>query len=261
MPSIADVGESKFPKVLLYAHSGFGKTRMVATSPGKVLLIRSPLDHTDSIVGSGVKEIVIHNWAEMDDTGEYLRHEGQQWDWVWLDSISLFQETGLDDIWEDVITAKPSRKEWGLDKGEYGRNMERLSRWVRHIVGVDTFAFGITALPAALEMPDGEVKLGPWVQGKNMSEKICGYMNLVAYMEIKGRGRNKRRVLHFDEGEEWYAKDQYHVFKSKPLEVLSNPAGNAPGMKEIASAIEKAKAARRSGSASRRPARRTRARS
>jgi hypothetical protein len=35
----------------------------------------------------------------------------------------------------------------GLDKGEYGRNMDMIMRWIRHMVGANRFHFGITAHP------------------------------------------------------------------------------------------------------------------
>ena len=127
------------------------------------------------------------------------------------------QDTGLDEIWADTIAAKPHRAQYGLDKGEYGVNMTRLARWVRSMVGIDQFNFGVTAHPLEIEDPvSEEMKLQPYVQGKNMSTKVQGYMNLVAYYEKKntGKGDDKKlvRVLRFEGSDRYVAKDQFDAF-------------------------------------------------
>lgn len=201
---------------------GAGKTIYVGSGGRKTLILRPPTDHTDSIIAfyppdQRPREKVIRDWSEMNDAGEYLRLHGHEWDWVWLDSISLWQDTGLDDIWQAVIERRPDRNSLtqGKDKGEYGRNMDRLAEWVRNVVSMDTFNFGITAFPTTrLDSPSGERKLMPWVQGSMMSEKICGYMTQVGYMEVKRSPSTKRvyRQISFAEHEDYYAKDQYNAF-------------------------------------------------
>ena len=53
----------------------------------------------------------------------------------------------------------------------------------------------------------------PYVQGKMMSEKICGYANIVAFMEIiEDDDDNTIRRFHTRESSRWYAKDQYDAF-------------------------------------------------
>lgn len=152
----------------------------------------------------------------MDLVFEHLRHEGAaKYDWVWLDSISSFQDAGLDDIWETVITEKPARKRYGLDKAEYGINMFRLGQWVRDIASLSDngdFHFGITAWPAELQPSEDEEvdkKLMPWVQGRNMANKICGYTKIVGFGEILPKGT---RVLRFMATDRYYAKDSFDMF-------------------------------------------------
>jgi hypothetical protein len=209
--------------LMLYAHPGIGKTTMIGSGPDKSLVIRPPTDSADPIKRQNprMEQWEVTGWQDMDEALEWLRDErGGGYEWVWLDSISLMQDTGLDDIWEDVIAKKPARKEYGLDKGEYGVNMFRLSQWVRHMVGAKAFNLGITAHPAILPNPDKDDEedesqpddiLMPWIQGKQMATKICGYMNCVAYLrvqKVKSKGEVvRRRVLYTDANGIYYAKN------------------------------------------------------
>jgi AAA domain len=215
-PAIRSIESSKKICMCIYGPPGAGKTRLVGTGGEGTLIVRPPTDHTDSIRTTGVEEWEVHDWSEMINVHEYLRHDGaKDFDWVWLDSISLFQDTGLDDIWAGVIAAKPHRAEWALDRGEYNVNMWRLQQWVRHVVGIPGFHFGVTAHPAELANPiTGEMKLQPWVQGRNMSQKVQGYMNIVAYLEVViDKDGNERRVLRSRGTEQYEAKDQFDAFQ------------------------------------------------
>lgn len=211
------LSQSKSIKMLVNARSGWGKTRLLGSSPGENnLIIRPPIDYNDSILPADRKrwqELVAKDWTAMEEVFEYLRHEGDKHDWVWFDSISGYQDIGLDDIWENLIIEKPHRKKYGLDKGEYGINMQRLGRWVRDVATLSDsgmFNFGMTAWPAELspnpEDSEVEEKMMPWVQGKNMSMKMCGYMNIVAFGDYTAKGS---RILRFMESEHIYAKCQF----------------------------------------------------
>lgn len=219
------LGSSKSIKILVCAPSGWGKTRLAGTSTGTALFVRPPVDYVDSLLPEDHgrhQEWVVQDWTAMEDCYEHLRHEGAElYDWVWFDSISAYQDIGLDDLWETIIIEKPARKRYGLDKGDYWINMQRLGRWVRDVATLSdsgAFNFGITAWPAELspspEDSEIEQKMMPWVQGRNMSMKMCGYVNIVAFGAITPKGT---RVLHFMESEHIYAKDQFNMFPNYKL--------------------------------------------
>lgn len=210
----------------VFGEPGIGKTRLVGTSAqfGKTMIIRPPVDHTDSILPEHkplIDERISRDWDDMFNLIDELRMEGSKYAWVWLDSISLWQDFGLDDLFESAVQRKKERALFGPDKGEFGINMFRIGAMFRHLVGPDTFNFGFTAHPAVLASPDLDddgdpiEKLMPWVQGKNMSPKLCGYMNLVCFMERAGT--NKKRVLRSQSDERYYAKDQFDAFGEKGL--------------------------------------------
>jgi len=218
LDGIQPVGSSGKINIILYSFPGAGKTTFIGTGPPETLIIRPPTDHLDSIRGFKGEEVVVRNWDKMYEVLDYLRGPaGLDYKWVWLDSISLFQDTGLDDIWATVIAEKPHRKQYGLDKGEYGRNMFRLAQWIRDMVGAEKFNLGITAHPAelmsgeVLDDDDERLIMMPYIQGKNMSTKICGYMNIVGYLQLKRNKAGKLiRVLDMNATERHYGKDQYN---------------------------------------------------
>ena len=71
---------------------------------------------------------------------------------------------------------------------------------------------------------EGGSLLAPYVQGKNMTEKICGYMNIVAFLEVMDEDDDdapkSRRRLHVRENSRFYAKDLYDAF---PLGYIDDP--------------------------------------
>lgn len=223
---IQPIGARKNIAMLVYGHPGCGKTVLAATSP-RCLIVRPPTDHTVGVpMDSHAQEWVVRGWNDITDVANYFRHDegAEHFDWVWLDSISAFQDFGLDDIWQELIDANPHRKNTQLDRLEYWKNMSRLTEWVRGMVSLDTVNVGVTAWAFKDEDENGRPLWMPWVQGRAMPQKICGYMNLVGRLAVLARqkdGPNYKkgdhyRVMYTDLTDKYYAKDQYlGAFKGK----------------------------------------------
>ncbi len=246
----------------VYGDPGIGKTRFVGTSPGRVLIIRPPQEHMDSFLPSDharaargeIEEAVVKDWDDMDKLLDYLRIDGEEYDWVWIDNLSILQDVLLDDIWDTVVHEKPARARYGLDKGEYGINMDRISRWLRHIVGPDKFNFGFSAHGETAPSPDLDeegdpiAKLMPWVQGKGMATKCSGYMNIVALMnKATVKGGKDKRAIRTDSSPNFYAKDQFDAFGGRVLD---------PSMPKVLELIEKSPGRKARDKATKRPAKR-----
>jgi hypothetical protein len=223
--------------MMLYAYPGWRKTSFVATTPDagfKTLLIKSPLDQLPKRALTTDMDIAtVNTWEDMmggDGVLETLRDSDHDYEFVWVDCISIIQDVLLDDVWEAVVAEKPHRKSLtpsgGLDRGEYGRNMERIQQFVRHMVGINRFHVGITAHPIEDAHPtndEGGTLLVPYIQGKGMTPKICGYMNIVAFNELIEEDDRLWARLHTRENARFYAKDLYDSFDEGYLDEPTMP--------------------------------------
>src|SRR2546421_12773018 len=82
------MGRSKKISMCVFGEPGIGKTVLVGTCgdlppiPGrgrdkaKVLILRPPVDHTDSIDRDDIDEWVLNDWAAADDALMYVRNDG-----------------------------------------------------------------------------------------------------------------------------------------------------------------------------------------
>lgn len=240
----------------IYADPGVGKTCLAASGPDS-LLIHPPTDNIGSALrlGHTFDEEVVTDWGEMNDIYEFLRHEKHDYQWVWWDSVSLGQDSLLHSIMEDVVAEKPHRVIEIPDVREYMINMKRIQTWVREMIALP-INFGITAHPYRFEVPDREsndrddteIIYMPWVQGKMMPEKLCGYMNIVGYLEAReDKEGNERRILWTSRDRRFYAKDQFGAFNGKVIDptvpkleklvsdaIGGQPKKRAPAKKPIA---------------------------
>lgn len=211
-PQPQSVSVGKCVVMMMFGLNKVGKTQLIGTGK-RTLIIRPPDDHTDSIAaGSDVEELVLTEWSEMFETFSWLQQGAHKdYDWVWLDTISLMQDRLLEDIMSDVLMRRPDRgmdkggvivPEFGPDQGEYKLNFDRLAKWVRDMTGIakaGAFNFGVTAHPYEWYDPTQEEEIwAPWIQGKNMIPKICGYMNIIAYLQKQDddkKGTSQRVLL------------------------------------------------------------------
>lgn len=230
--------EGKFIRFLLYGEPGCGKSVLAGTSPKALILCNDPDEvSSPALHGSTADRWHVPDYLELTEAIEYLRHGGtNDYDWVWFDNATLFQEQGMDQIMVDLVAAKSHRNQFIPDKPEYLENQNRLGTAIRVLKGLP-INLGITAHVMRTEDEDGKVVYQPLFQGGQgaFSQKICGYMGVVAYMSartVKDEKTKKvsvERTLLTEKRSKYYAKDRY---SSSPTGRFVNPT-----IPEIVSAI------------------------
>lgn len=213
--------ERNFIRMMVYGPPGTGKSVLAGTSP-KALILASDGEETLSAArnGSDADMWVVPDYGELEEAVEWVRHEGvNEYEWVWLDNGTLFQEQGMDDTMADLLTQHPERNRWVPDKQQYLINQNRLGGIIRQLKGLPIH-FGITAHEMRVTWADGTENLMPLLQGKQgeYSQKICGYMNMVGYMTARNlKGGKFETKLRVRKSSTIYAKDRYAVFGREVL--------------------------------------------
>lgn len=212
--------EENHLKLLIYGKPGTGKSVLAGSSPKALLLLNDDDEATSAAMhGSTADRWVVRDYSDLTEAYEYLAHGGiNDYEWLWLDNATLFQEQGMDQIMLDLVTEKPHRSQWVPDKAEYLENQNRLGTFVRQFKNLPV-NFGMTAHVMRSEDDDGKVEYQPLFQGGQgaLSQKFCGYMGLVGYMTARKKDGVQERVLVTDKRGKFYAKDRYSAFNGQVI--------------------------------------------
>jgi hypothetical protein len=202
---------------MLYGEPGIGKSTLAGTSP-RALILANNADEVVSMKRSPAKPTikVVANINDLTEAYEHLRHGGyKEFDWVWLDNGSLWQDQNMDFIMENLVAAKPHRSRYTPDKAEYGQNQQMFGVWVRNMVTLP-INFGMTAhVMRKVDKVTEDEKLMPLFQGGQgeFSQKLCGWMNVVGYMHASRKSKGNR-LLRTAADAEVMAKDRFGALKA-----------------------------------------------
>lgn len=204
--------EDKFHRLMIYGEPGVGKTVFAGTSP-KALILTSDASETMSAaaMGSQADVWVCPGYDDIDQAWEYLRHEGhEQYDWVWLDNLTLLQDQAMDEIMADLVKDKPHRNRWVPDQHEYLVNQNRISTMIRSFKKLPMHV-GFTAHVMKTEDLDGKILYLPMLQGGQgaLSQKVCGYMNVVGYLMVQRKEGAAKRILYTEKTGKYLAKGRF----------------------------------------------------
>jgi hypothetical protein len=156
----------------------------------------------------------VNSYEDLDKVFRYLRNDRPPYDWIWLDSVTLLQESAMDDIMRGVVERNPKRILYIPDKPQYLLNQNWLSNWVRLMRGLP-YNFGITAHEMRIEDEDGEVNYRPAIHGRqgDLSSKFCGYVSIVGRLHVvttkKGGDEKEIRVMETRRHGKYYGKDRF----------------------------------------------------
>lgn len=217
---IHKVGSRVKTNMLIYAEPGVGKTPFIGTSERGLVLDCDHGETSLALRGSKVDVVQVEDHAKLFEILDFAEHSNHGYKWIWWDSLTLFQEKGLEDIMADLIAGtqgRPGKAHRDIDlpdRGEYKLNYGRIIRFVRHMSALP-INFGITAHVmfhenSSMHVPliAGEGRSGPiWM-------KVCGYMGVVGYLrkvKVKKGGKVKTVwKLHCDGShEDYYGKSWF----------------------------------------------------
>lgn len=215
---------------IIYADPGAGKTVLIGTGERTLILNADGKEGTDSAArfNSSADEWEVRSYKDLREAHRFLKGGGvKEYSWVWLDSSTLFQEIGMDDIMKEMLVKRPDRDPDVPDKGEYLKNQTRFSAWIRDMRRLE-INFGMTAHIMRIEDEDGEVIYLPAIRGGGgaLSSKICGYFSIVGrlYPRSEKGGKKKKgnaewpgNVLSVVRRGKWYGKDRYHALDGRMI--------------------------------------------
>jgi len=207
-PSLASVN------ACIYSHPGEGKTALWGTGSEDVLFMVSDPEGIISAraLGSRPHSVQVTDYEELQECYEWLKNDRPtDFRWTVWDSLSLFQDRSLhDDIMVDAHDDNPKQDEFVPSRREYLQSMNRIGRYVRLFVDLP-YNFGVSCHVMLTDDPKGEgTMFAPAVQGKGMSSKFSGYMNVVGYLGKAKTEDNKtiQRLLLQRHGR-YYAKNRF----------------------------------------------------
>lgn len=214
--------EEKHHRVMIYGEPGAGKT-VFAASGARTLIVSNDSGETISAaaMGSTADVWLAPTYEDIDEVFEYLRHDGcEEYDWVWIDNITLLQDQAMDNLMEQLVAEKPHRNRWVPDQHEYLVNQSRLSTMVRNFKKLP-MNVGFTAHVMKTEDNDGKVLYLPMIQGGQgtLSQKVCGYMNIVGYLQTYRKEEETHRRLILEKQGKFLAKGRYPGMSGR----LENP--------------------------------------
>lgn len=217
-----------YVRMCLYSHSGVGKTRLIGTLDERCLVMDAdPGGETLKSLGSKVNVTRVSDLESISEVYEYLRHEKHNFKMVWWDGITLFMDRMLiDEVLEEAHLRNPQKQErWVPSQREYLIVQNRIMSLVRQFAGLP-MDFGCTALCMPIELPNGDMIMGPAIPSRNghMSSKVMGYMNLVTYLytaKEKDGDKSGKQVtkLLTRSTDEYHAKDRFQVLPT----VITDP--------------------------------------
>jgi AAA domain len=221
-------------KMLVYSEPGGGKSVFAGSSAevGSTLILNGDgPDGPESMRSFGYDPDIwdVNSYRDLDKAYEYLKHHASEYEFVWFDGVTLFQESNLQFILAEVVKGKPHRDPDVPDKPEYLREQTKTLKTIRHLRALP-INFGITAHVMRIEDDEGEVMDLPSIQGKQgvVASKVCGYMSVVGRLEVvqvkkDGKKKRQRRMITEFDGRH-YAKDRFNVL---------NPYVAAPNMAKV----------------------------
>lgn len=210
--------------VLNYGWPGSGKTPLIGTCSGKVLIGECDPDGTSSLMGVDKARFdvwEIYSRTDMDEFCDYVRREaGSEYDWVWVDSLSGLDGRIMSDVLATAAAANPRQNAYVPDKPHYQVTQNFIHEHIKWLLEAPVH-LGVTAhvmIQNRIELDEGgeEERLPmymPQIQGGEgkLAQKIAGYFSIVGFVETRVHQGSEKQVMLVKQDTTHMARDRYMV--------------------------------------------------
>ena len=200
-------------KVLVFAASGFGKTRQLGSLRGKTLIL-SAESGLLVLKNENVDVIDITSLEQLGEVYVALQNKELVYDNVCLDSLSEIGDMIVDTLMRDEYYADPSNA-FPLWK-EYTKIMTNLCKKFRDLKGINII---LTALNEPVEN-NGSIKYMPLIPAKRVQAKLVSVFDEVYYCSMD---KDENRVIHTEGTNTYDAKTRGNIANKT---ILSEVAEN-----------------------------------
>jgi hypothetical protein len=209
---------SKYIRMFLVAHQGWGKTVFCGTAPNALFLTTDPEGTLSAqSLGSNAQEWEIRSWDDLEEAYRWLRDEGhKEYDFVIVDNVTVAQRLAMRESMQ--ISKKMSNNPDKLDpyvpaQGDYNRNQHMIVQFVMKMFDLPMHVI-FTSHIKGMEDAEGEPFYSANIHGQQggIANECLGYANIVGMGESR-MAKNDRiiRRLWFSHYEAYRGKDRYVV--------------------------------------------------
>lgn len=196
-------------KVLVYGHSGAGKTWLAASAPNPIVLLTEQNGLQSARLSNPDARVAYT--SSIDDVRD-LAQAARSGSLSGVDTIVIDGLTEIQRLFKDEMLAQRGTDEFSIAMwGELTEKMRRLLRLLRDV----PYHVVCTAL-AETEM-EGEIRhVFPAFQGKKLYDEVMQYFNLVGYAYKVAKGDSVEHVVMFDGPSRFAAKNCHPVRGTRP---------------------------------------------
>jgi hypothetical protein len=218
VPEIHDLRMPKRLRMMVAAHSGFGKTVFCGTAPNALFLTTDPEGTASAAAfGSTAREMEIHNQDELNDAYVYLEQGGIAelgLDFVIVDNLTEVQAMFMGAAMEAAVRQGEKkgspRNPFVPDKYEYQVEQNATVDFVKRMNSLPVHVI-FTAHLKGMEDGDANEFFSVAIRGKQgeIAQQCLGYMNVIGMGAVVDTPKGAARRMYFDHVGKYRGKDRF----------------------------------------------------
>lgn len=211
--------------MLIYGHSGAGKTRLAGSADavpelrrvlfidvegGTLTLRNTPYNE--------IEVVRVKSWQEMEDVYNELNLGRHHYNTVIIDSLTEIQKMSMDRIMRRLVEENEERDADVPGVREWNINIEQTRKYVRKFRDLPVNTIFTALEHSEKNMRTGATRRKPSLSGK-VKDEVAAFLDIVVYLYTKEVGDENKRMLLTGQTEDTVAKDRSNLL---PM-VIENP--------------------------------------